>query len=156
MDLATMPDDEHALPPSASRRSSRAISPHPSFALCLPFFAVRARPRRRCSGGQAILCSGAEAPSWLTRALRASRRVLSPGSVILRHHAAHLRAFPPFPTRTPSSNSRPPGPAYLTTLIEKAGVFTAPQSLNHSGKYISVPRALVMSPRSMMSCQPKL
>ena len=36
------------------------------------------------------------------------------------------------------------------------GVPNVPNKRSHRGRYISAPRAVVMSPRSMMSCQPKL
>jgi hypothetical protein len=44
--------------------------------------------------------------------------------------------------------------AHRTTLIENAGDWNAPNRRSHSGRYISVPRAAEMSPRSMMSLQP--
>ena len=43
-----------------------------------------------------------------------------------------------------------------TILKLKMGFCSAPNSRNHMGSSISVPLAVVMSPRSMMSVQPKL
>src|SRR5215203_6169347 len=43
-----------------------------------------------------------------------------------------------------------------TILKLKTGFWSAPNSRNHIGSSISVPHAVVMSPRSMISVQPKL
>jgi hypothetical protein len=84
-----------------------------------------------------------------TRRVKGGQQLISPSCTPLEHQRSRLK-------KTSLQLEGELNSGQRTILKLKMGFWSAPNSRNQMGSNISVPRAVVMSPRSMMSVQPKL